>query len=153
MRVFVVLLVLAAATAAIGFYRGWFSIRTSQAASKSEVAFGVDAGKVRGDAEAAAQQLGELSAAAAEAVRELATGVGPQQSALAGKLTAVDATAHDIVLAAGDKTIDLHVGDEVPIVKGGKGVGFAELLPGTRVNVTFQHAGESRRLARIEILP
>jgi hypothetical protein len=151
-RTLVVLLILAAATAVTGFARGWFSIRTSQAASKSEVTFGVDSDKVRGDAAATAEQLGELSAAAAESVRNLAHRIDPQQSELAGKLTSVDAGAHRIVLEAGSKAIELHVGDDVPILKGGKGVGFGDLQPGMQLNVRFQHAGDNRRLARIEIL-
>src|SRR5262245_54004285 len=151
-RITVALLLIASVTVVTGFARGWFSVRTSQAASKSEVTFGVDPDKVRGDAAATAEQIGKLSAAAAESVRGLAHHIDPQQSELDGTLTAVDATAHDVVVTAGGKKIDLHVGDDVPILEAGKGVGFGELQSGTKVKLTFQHAGDDRRLARIEIV-
>lgn len=78
---------------------------------------------------------------------------GPDESELEGTLTAVDPTARELTLTANSEAIALHVPAAVSITRDGKSVGFEQLLPATRVKCSFQHAGDVRKLARIQILP
>jgi hypothetical protein len=136
-----------------GYFRGWFSFTTTHAGSKNEITVGVDNEKIGDDTKAIATGLSELSAQAAEKVKSLGRAVGPDESELEGKLTAVDPTARDLTLTANSEAIALHVPAAVSITRDGKSVGFEQLLPATRVKCSFQHAGDVRKLARIQILP
>jgi len=145
---FVIVLLLAI----VGYFRGWFSVTTTAAAGKTGVTLGVDNDKIADDTKAAGAKVGELSAQAAEIVRSLGRKVGSEESELEGTLTAVDLAARDLTVTASSRTIDLHVPTGVPIMRDGKSAGFDELQPATRVKLSFKHAGDDRRLSRIEIL-
>lgn len=155
MRILGFLFVVAIVLAVAGYSRGWFTISTStaHAAGKSEVSVQIDEHKVRDDANAASAQLGQLSAKAVAAVKSLASKVSADESALEGTLLTVDQAARDFTLSAGSETIGLHVPTGVPLTRDGKAVGFEQLQPTARVRLAFRHAGEDRKLVRIEILP
>lgn len=153
MRIFGFLFIVVLVLAIAGYFRGWFSISTVNATDKSDVTVQIDGRKVRDDANAAGVQLGQLSAKAVAAVKSLASKVSAEESALDGTLLTVDQAARDLTLSAGSETIGLHVPTGIPLSRDGKPVDFAQLQPSTRVRIAFQHAGEDRKLARIEILP
>jgi len=146
--VFVIVLLIAA----IGYYRGWFSVTTSHAGGKSDVTFQVDENRMRDDAKTAGSKISKLSADALAAVKSLGKKVSADETTLEGTLSLVDQTARDLTLTAGTETIDIHVPTGIPITRNGVDVGFDQLLPSTRVRLTFKNLGEDRSLARIEIL-
>jgi len=152
MRILGFLFLIVLLLTAVGYFRGWFSVSTTHAAGKSDVTVGVDQDKMRDDARAAAAKIGQLSAKAAAAVKSLGRKAGPDESDLEGNVKAVDVAARDLTLTSGTETIDLHVPTGVPITRHAATVGFEQLLPATRVKLTFKHAGDERSLARIEIL-
>lgn len=138
--------------AVVGYFRGWFSVTTTHAGGKSGVTLGVDNDKMGDDTKAAAVRLGELSAEAVEKVKSLGRTVSAEESELEGVLTAVDLAARDLTVTASSQKIDLHVPTGVAITRKGQGAGFEQLRPTTRVKLSFEHAGDGRRLSRIEIL-
>lgn len=138
--------------AAVGYFRGWFSVTTTHAAGKSGVTLGVDNDKLGDDTKAVAGRLGELSAEAVEIVKSLGRTVGAEESELEGVLTAVDLAARDLTVTASSQTIDLHVPTGVAIMRKDESAAFEQLRPATRVKLAFKHVGDDRRLSRIEIL-
>jgi len=152
MRFLGFLFIIALVVAAVGYFRGWFSVVTVHAGGKDEITLGVDNDKIRDDTDAAAIRLGRLTAKAAEAVKGLARKVGSEESELDGTLTAVDRVSRSLTVTASSQTIELRVPDSVPITRDGVEVGFEPLHPTMRVRLGFKHAGSDRRLSRIEIL-
>jgi hypothetical protein len=146
--IFVIVVILAA----VGYCRGWFSVTTTHAGGRSEVTLGVDNEKISDDTKSATDRLGELSAKAVEAVKSLGRTVSANASELEGTVTAVDPAARDLTVVASSKAIDLHVPIAVPIRRDGESVAFGQLHPATRVKLSFEHAGDNRRLSRIDIL-
>lgn len=145
---FVIVLILAA----VGYFRGWFSVTTTHASGKSELTLGVDNDKISGDTRTAAAELGKLSAKAVAAVKSLATKVSPEESELQATVEKIDLAGRDLIVAIGSQSIDLHVPSAVPISRDGATAGFDQLQPTTRAKFFFKHAGDDQQLARIEIL-
>jgi hypothetical protein len=151
---FLIVLVLAA----VGYFRGWFTVTTTHAGSTTGVTLQVDKDKVDLDTRSAAARLDELSARAAEKVRALGRKISPEASELEGAVTGVDVLKRDLTVSASSQavelqqTIDLHVPSTIPVMRDGKSVGFEELRPGTKVKLTFKDSGDVRYLGRIDIL-
>lgn len=146
--VFVLILLLAA----VGYFRGWFSVTTTHAGARSDVTVAVDKNMIGDDAQAAASKLGALSAKAVEKVKSLGRTVSASESELDATVKAIDSAARDLTVTANSQTIDLHVPSDVPITRDGSSVGFDQLHPATRVTLSFKQAGEDRKLSRIVIL-
>lgn len=153
MRVLGFLFVIALIVAAIGLYRGWFSVRTTQAAGKSGVELKVDKDKMSDDTRAAAEQVGRLGAKAAEKIKSLARKVGGQESELEGTITAIDVAARDLTVATADNTVDLRVPAGVQVRRDGMVVGFDELRTGARVKLRLKNDGSDLVLLGITLLP
>ncbi|MEO6595147.1 MAG: hypothetical protein ABIP94_10385 [Planctomycetota bacterium] len=152
MRLLGYLFVLVLVLAAVGYFRGWYSVTTTHAGGKTGVTLGVDKDSLGEDAKAVAAKLGQLSSKAAEAVRSLGHKVGPNASELEGSVATADAVGRDLSVTVGSQTIELHVAGTVPITRKGATAGFDELRPATPVKLTFEHAGDAQKLTRIEIL-
>lgn len=60
-RLLVILLVLAVGTAGVGYYRGWFTISTTESPQATDITVGVDKEKVRADKEHAQEELKKLA--------------------------------------------------------------------------------------------
>jgi len=151
MRLLGFLFVIVLLLAAVGWFRGWFSV-TTHASGNGDVTLEVDNDRIRDDAQATAAKIGQLSAKAAAAVKSMGRKVSAEESDLEGTLAAVDLRARDLTVTAGSQTIELHVPSSVAITRDKKSVGFEQLQPTTRVRLTFHHTGDDRSLSRIEIL-
>ena len=153
MRVFGFLFIVVLIVAAIGFFQGWFSVRTTHAGGKTGVELEVDKDKMTNDTKAAADQVGRLGTKAAEAVKSLGRKVGPKESELEGSITAIDAAARNITVTTGRTSMELHVPPEVPVTREGAAVGFDDLHTGNRVRLSVKHTGEDLHLTGITLLP
>ncbi len=153
MRFLGLLFVLVLMLAAVGYYRGWYTLSTAHAAGPGNVTLQLEPDRIDGDAAAAVAGLGRLSAEAAAAVRSLGRTAGADASELEGTVSTVAEAGRDLTVDAGGTTIALHVPTGIPITRGGKTAGFGQLQPAMRVRLSFRHAGEERLLTQIEILP
>lgn len=144
---FLLLLILAG----VGYCRGWFTVTTTHAGGRDRVTVGVDEDRIGADARAAANKIGELSAAAVEKLRGLGEKVDPDTRVVEGSVAAVDQAARDIEVTAGAERIRLHVPLGVAITKDGQAVDFDRLRPGTAVRLVLDEDPEHLRLERIEL--
>jgi hypothetical protein len=150
MRFLGFLFIIVLIVAAVGYFRGWFTVATSHASGSGEVRVGVDRDRIRDDAD----KLGELPEKVAEKVRALARSAGRDESELEGSVTAVDVPSRNLSVTVGTESIvDLQVPDAVTVKQAGQAIAFDRLRPGQRVRIGFSHAGSARKLARIEVLP
>jgi hypothetical protein len=152
MRLLGFVFVIVLAVLAVGYFRGWYSVTTTHAGGKSEVTVGVDQDRIHGDANSAAAHLGKLSAEAVEAVKSLGRRKGPDASELDSTLTAVDLQRRCITVTASAQAIEFQVPAALPITRAGLSVAFADLLVGTRVQLSIDHIGDDQVLSRIEVL-
>jgi hypothetical protein len=138
---------LALLLAAVGYFRGWFSITTSDASGKSGVELTIDNQKLGDDAKAVTRQR---PAATTEPEGSAATTDG---SEVEGVLAAVDVAARNLTVTVGSQRFVQHVATAVPISRSGVSIGLDELRAKMRAKLVFDHANEPRGLLRIEILP
>ena len=66
-RLFAVLILLVAVTAAVGFYRGWFTVAWDKSDGKGQVTGTVDNEKIEADKKRAAEELRSLGGSKATA--------------------------------------------------------------------------------------
>ena len=151
MRFLGLVFIIAVVLLAVGFFRGWFSVSAVHAGGKSDITLGVDGNKIGDDANAVAARMGQLSASAVEKVKSMSRTVGADESELEGTLTSVDPTARDLTLTVNSQPIEMHVPSGIPITREGQSVGFDELRSSLLVKCFFKHAGDDRKLSRIEI--
>lgn len=136
----------------VGAFRGWYSVTTNHADDKTAVTVNVDDGKIREDGKAAASRLGDLTAKAGDKAKTLGHKASADESEIEGTVTAVDATARDLTVNAGSRTLQLHVPPAVTISRDGESVAFDQLRPAARARFSFKQAGDDRTLSRIEIV-
>lgn len=147
MKLFGFLFLLVLLLAAVGYFRGWFSITTSHASGKSGMELTIDNEKIGDDAQAVKRHLPTGTSKPEEAA---ATAAG---SDLLGVLAVVDVAARNVTFTVGSQTVVQHVATAVPITRSGTSIGLDELRAKMRAKFVYDQAKEPRGLLRIEILP
>ena len=83
------LFIVAIVIAAVGYYRGWFSVSTVDAGGNPGVTIGVDKGKLGDDAKSWTTKAGSSTAKALEGVTEPGPGLGADTSPFEAALVEV----------------------------------------------------------------
>ena len=152
MRALGFLFLLVLVLGAVGFWRGWFTVRSASAGDRRSVEFEVDRGKIDEDARDVRDRVGTLSRRATDKVKDVARPATANEKVVEGSVAKVDATKRDLTVMSGNEEIDVPVPAGVPIRRAGHDVALAELATGSRVSLTFDVQNDTWRLQRIELL-
>ncbi|MBL8900801.1 MAG: hypothetical protein JNM84_24430 [Planctomycetes bacterium] len=136
----------------IGYVRGWVSGSVTQDERGPGVELNIDADKLEADRQKALDRVDGLSVGSAAAVRAMARELGKGESALEGRLSAIDTRSRELTVSSGDRVLELHVPEAVPIRRAGVLINFNQMSSRETARFVFSHAGEDRLLARVELL-
>ena len=152
MRILGFLFVLLLVVGAVGFWRGWFTLRTANAGDHDTVQLEVDRDRIDRDTQGVKDKIGGLSQRTVDKVRSVARDTTTDQKVVEGNVAKVDVTGRDITVMSANQEIDVTVPRTVEIRRAGHDVPLGELAAGHRVSMTFQVQGETWRLQRIDLL-
>jgi hypothetical protein len=141
-RILIVLVLVAAGVAVLGFNRGWFNLESDSAAGKSNVSLSIDTNKLKEDGSslaAAAQKLGGKKAD---------TVAGKSHE---GKVVSIAASKLVMTNMEGEEEQAHALAAGVMITCDGKVCQANDLRPGMRVRVTTENA-EPHAATRIEAI-
>lgn len=149
MRTLGTLFILLIAFAVLGWFRGWFVVETA-AATRSGPRVVVDSDKVAGDARAAANKIGELSAKATRVISGKTSPSADGTLSITGEVTNVDLPQRRIDLRFGTDDLSLEVPEAALITVAGESRVLGDLRVGQTVRVGLLADGSRLLLKSIE---
>jgi hypothetical protein len=149
MRILGTLFLLLLVFAVLGWFRGWFVVE-SAAATRSGPRVVVDSDKVAGDARAAADKIGELSAKATSSITAKATPATNGLLSIEGEVITVDLAKRRVDLRIGGDDLTMDVPDSTPITIAGTSKMLADLQTGQKVQLSLQADGTRLLLKSID---
>jgi hypothetical protein len=133
----IVVLVLIAALAGIGFYRNWFDFSTQRDAqddSKVKVSLGVDTNKIAEDTAAAKDKARELGGTVQRNIKGLAGA-----ETVKGEVVSVDEKDGRFTVATADKPeLTIHMAPAAKLLLKDKEIQLKDLRVGDRVTVAYE---------------
>jgi hypothetical protein len=157
-KLLIVVVLLVAGIAGLGFYRGWFSVASDSAKAKSNITFSVDKDKVQKDEETVVEKVRDVGHQAQEKVEKVRdAGHQAQEKAAAPDEERMDGT---LVRAGSDElTMTTKAGEEqthalaagVKVSCDGGVCTAADLKAGMKIRVTTEH-DSPHAATRIEAL-
>ena len=140
---FLVVLVLAG----IGYFAGWFEVRTAHAGDDTKIQIGVNGDEIERDT----RTLRESAGKAAESVGRTLSGestieerLGEADEVVRGNLTAIELGG--LRVDAGGGPVQVELTSETEIYRNGEPVARADLVVGDRVAVAYDIEGTQRRV-------
>lgn len=135
--------------AALGLWRGWFTVSAATSQGRADVQVGVDGTRFANDVRGAKGALAENGdAPVVDAGAAAASG-----RTLEGRITGVDALAQDLTLMVQSERSVHHIGPEVVILRDGSPIGFGQLRPQMRARLRFAATGSPPALVEVVVLP
>ncbi len=153
LRLLGILFLLALILAAIGYWRGWFTVRTAEAGAHDRIQVDVDRDRMDRDTSRAVDRIGELSSEAWERLRRLGRSGADRTHEIEARVTAIDLTRDHFTLQtdAGER-IELTIPTNVPISAAGLPITPRQLRLQDRVLVVAEGDPQTGRLVRLEVL-
>lgn len=134
--------------AALGLWRGWFTVSAATSQGRADVQVGVDGARFASDVRGAKGAVAENGAPVVSAAAAAATG-----RTLEGRITGIDAAAQDLTLMVQSERSVHHIGPEVVILRDGSPIGFGQLRPQMRARLRYAAAGSPPALVDVVVLP